>query len=235
MQKIVTLVILIAVVLVGERMVLKQKSIAQTFDKSKYSLSSPSSIWVVVNKQRPIKPRTYRPQDITSPDISLQLERNLEIMALQPEAAKALTQMSAAAEKSGLKFMLASGYRSYAKQNLAYNSEVEAYGQKVADEESARPGFSEHQTGWAADLEPANRKCELEACFAETAEYRWLAENSYKYGFVLRYPKDKQQITGFKFEPWHFRYVGVALAGEMHRAHKTTLEEFFGLPPAPNY
>jgi D-alanyl-D-alanine carboxypeptidase len=77
--------------------------------------------------------------------------------------------------------------------------------------------------------------CALQACFADTPQGLWLAANAWKYGFMLRYPNGKTPITGYEFEPWHYRYVGLELAAELHTTGIQTLEEFFGLPPAPTY
>ncbi len=108
-------------------------------------------------------------------------------------------------------------------------------GKAVADTQSARPGFSEHQTGLAADIEPASRTCEVQECFGDTPEGQWVAANAYKYGFVIRYPKDMQHVTGYIYEPWHVRYVGKKLAEQMHKEGVATLEQFFGLENAPDY
>ena len=200
----------------------QQKSQAG-FNKSKYSTDSPSSIWVVVNKQRPLNPITYAPSDLTSVG-------NGQYMRL--EAAQALVHLFADAKAAGYAIVPESGYRSYATQTSVYNSEVNSFGQAKADTESARPGHSEHQTGWAVDLGSAG--C-YEDCFGKTQASVWLVANAYKYGFILRYPANKSDITGYRNEPWHFRYIGPELSTEMHSINVTTLEEFFGLPAAPNY
>ena len=85
------------------------------------------------------------------------------------------------------------------------------------------------------DISAVPLKCPLEACFADTPQGKWLAKNAYKWGFILRYPKGMDDITGYTFEPWHYRFVGKALAKEMRDTEVKTLEEFFGLPPAPDY
>jgi D-alanyl-D-alanine carboxypeptidase len=128
-----------------------------------------------------------------------------------------------------------SAYRSYSTQVTVYNGWVAKLGQAQADIQSARPGFSEHQTGLALDISALPAKCSLDACFADTPQGQWLAANAWKFGFLLRYPADKTAITGVTFEPWHYRYIGVELATEMHETGVTTLEEFFGLPAAPDY
>jgi len=206
-----------------------------TFDKSKFSLDDPTSPWVVVNKQRPLSPKTYAPNGLRAPNIQLKGGKTTEAMQLTAETSQAVEALATAAQAEGLKFVLVSGYRSYNSQKTIYDSEVKGFGQAVADQESARPGHSEHQTGWAADLGRTDGKCEIEACFADTAEGKWLATNAHKYGFIIRYAKDKTSVTGYIYEPWHLRYVGSDLAAEMHRTNTETLEEFFGLSSAPTY
>lgn len=204
------------------------------FDKRQYSLSQPTSIWVVVNKQRPLNPADYVPPDLTVPDVPLRVPGN-DSMQLRQPAAQALEMMFAAAKSVGLPLMLSSGYRSYSYQVGLYGGYVKSMGQAGADAISARPGYSEHQTGLAADIEPLDEKCDVSVCFANLPAGKWLAANAYKYGFIMRYPADKVKITGYDYEPWHFRYVGVSLSTELHKLHIETLEEFFGLPAAPNY
>ncbi len=204
------------------------------FNKNLYSHSDPSSIWVVVNKQNPLNPVTYIPADLVFPTVPLRVPGN-ETMQLRRVAALAMEQMFAAAAKQSINLMLASGYRSYSYQTELYDGYVATQGKTVADAQSARPGYSEHQTGLAADVEPVSRNCEVEQCFATTPEGIWLANNSYKYGFIIRYPQNGQAITGYEYEPWHIRYIGVAAATEMHQNHVLTLEQFFGYPAAPHY
>jgi len=133
------------------------------------------------------------------------------------------------AKNTGYALVAESGYRSYYTQVSVYNSEVKSFGKAKADSESARPGHSEHQTGWAVDIGKAG--C-FEDCFGQTQAAQWLLANSYKYGFILRYPSDKVAITGYRNEPWHFRYIGTDLSTEMHNTNVTTLEEFFNVVPA---
>jgi zinc D-Ala-D-Ala carboxypeptidase len=196
----------------------------QSFNKKKYSLTDPSSPWVVVNKKRPLKPLQYAPNDLVEAG-------NPQL--LRSEAADALAAMLDDASKAGYTLTPESGYRSYETQQVAYNSEVTGFGQQYADKESARPGYSEHQTGWAIDLGSDN--CNVQDCFGGTPGGKWAIANAYKYGFILRYPADKSAITGYRNEAWHFRYVGKDLSTEMHKEHVATLEEFFDLAPAPDY
>lgn len=203
------------------------------FDKSKYSINDPESIWVVVNKGR-ILPSSYVPPDLVVPKVPLRTSAYDSEMHLRVAPSRAIEKLFNGALSSGIHLRLASGYRSYNEQISVYNSEVRRFGQAVADSESAQPGHSEHQTGLAADLEPASRACEINSCFATTAEGKWLAANCYKYGFIIRYQKNDQNITGYRYEPWHVRYVASDLAAEVHSSSQT-LEEFFGLPAVTSY
>jgi D-alanyl-D-alanine carboxypeptidase len=203
-----------------------------SFNKQLHSIDEPSSLWFIVNKQRAL-PAGYAPAGLRQPAIRLRASGSSE-MLLRDETATAVEQMTAAAAKQGINLMLVSGYRSYGLQQSVYSGNVAREGQAGADLTSARPGHSEHQTGLAADLGSTNRFCELETCFGQTPEGRWLATHAHEFGFVVRYPDNKQAIVGYTYEPWHMRYVGPELAGEIAKTGQT-LEEFFGLPPAPTY
>lgn len=206
-----------------------------TFDKKAQSISDPASLWLVVNKKRPLNPSSHAPTDLVTPDIPLRSSSGSSEMQVRKPVADALKLMTAQASKESVQLMLASGYRSYGLQTAVYNGYVKTQGRAVADSQSARPGYSEHQSGLSADIEPASRQCEVEDCFASTPEGKWLATNAYKYGFIVRYPKDAQKIVGYKYEPWHMRYVGIELSTELHRVGNPPLEIFFGLPPAVDY
>lgn len=190
---------------------------SNSFDKSKRSTSDPSSIWVVVNKSRPLNPREYAPTDL----VDFQGQR------MRKEALTALQQIFGAAASEGLQLQALSGYRSYETQQYVYNREVAAFGQEVADSQSAKPGHSEHQTGLSMDV--GGGGCGIEDCFGKTAEGKWAAANAYKFGFIIRYPEGKEATTGYRYEPWHLRYVGKELATEMRKQKVQTLEEFFKL------
>jgi D-alanyl-D-alanine carboxypeptidase len=204
-----------------------------SFNKSLYSTDEASSLWVVVNKGR-VLPSSYVPQKLTVPDVPLRLGSASDEMHIRSDAAAALAKMAQDAKQEGINLMLASGYRSYSNQTSTYAGFVRNDGVLKADTYSARPGHSEHQTGLAADIEPTNKKCELEQCFETTTEGQWLAANSYKYGFIIRYQKDTESLTGYEFEPWHVRFVGQELASEIMSQHQT-LEQFFGLPNYTTY
>lgn len=207
----------------------------KTFNKTEHSIDEPSSIWIVVNKQRPLQPAGYTPSDLVAPKVPLRLNGEEPEMQLRKEAAMALEALVAGAKKESLDLMVASAYRPYTFQQNLYNRYVTQQGQAAADTQSARPGHSEHQTGLAVDLEPTSQKCEVETCFADTPEGKWVAKNAYMYGFILRYQDGKDDETGYMYEPWHLRYVGKALSTELQRIGNPTLEQFFSLDPAPDY
>ena len=193
-----------------------------TFDRAARSLDDPTSIWVVVNKLRPMNPQDFEPPDL----VEVPVEYTNEPL-LRQEASDALVAMfDTALNEAGLELASNSAYRSYSAQENVYDGD---------DLTTARPGFSEHQTGLTVDIGPLSGECSLDECFGETPEGIWLRDNAWRFGFILRYPADKTAITGYTFEPWHFRYVGTDLANEMRETGVTTLEEFFGLPPAPDY
>lgn len=143
-------------------------------------------------------------------------------------AQKGVNAMVAAAKTEGVYMSVISSYRSYSYQATLYNNYVKRDGQAAADRYSARPGHSEHQTGLAFDFGGSNQSHWLETSFADTKEGKWLAGNAHKYGFILRYPKGKESITGYMFEPWHFRYVGSGESPKIKASGKT-LEEYLGV------
>jgi D-alanyl-D-alanine carboxypeptidase len=209
-------------------------SASSSFNKNQYSLTDPTSIWVIVNKQHQLNPKDYVPQDLVFPTVPLRVPGN-ESMQLRAVTATALEKMFADAKADGVDLMLSSGYRSYTYQVGLYNGYVQSMGQAAADVQSARPGYSEHQTGFAADVEPVSKNCELEQCFGDTPEGKWVQANSYKYGFIVRYTAGNQSITGYEAEPWHIRYIGVSLATEMHNTKIQTLEQFFNVSGGSSY
>ncbi|MGN6273822.1 MAG: M15 family metallopeptidase [Protaetiibacter sp.] len=192
-----------------------------TFDTTAFSLTDPTSPWVIVNKLNPLHPVDYAPE-LRVVDVPYVYEPRM-----RPEAADAIERMFAAfTAETGLEMQSQSAYRSYQTQVGVYQGN---------DTLTARPGYSEHQTGWVMDISAKPLSCALQICFGQTPQGQWLAAHAYEYGFVIRYPDGKTDVTGYQYEPWHVRYVGTPLATEMHDTGVQTLEEFFGLPPAPNY
>ncbi|MCM1314339.1 MAG: D-alanyl-D-alanine carboxypeptidase family protein [Prevotella sp.] len=135
---------------------------------------------------------------------------------------KQFGELSNAAAKEGLNIYLSSGYRSYAYQNTIYNNYVSWHGKALADTFSARAGHSEHQTGLAIDVNT------IDDSFADTPEAVWLSQHAHEYGFIIRYPKGKESVTGFKYEPWHIRYLGIEKATEVYNSG-LALEEYLGI------
>jgi D-alanyl-D-alanine carboxypeptidase len=194
------------------------------FDRGLRSIDDPNSTWVVVNKLRPLQPLGYAPADLVDVGGGLQL---------RTEAAQAIEALRAEAAAAGLDVAVQSAYRPFERQEGLFGNSMARFGVAGAEQRSARPGFSEHQTGLAVDV--GGGGCDIERCFGDTAEGRWVAANAHRTGFLVRYPAGSEPITGYQYEPWHLRYVGPELATEMHETGVATLEEFFGLPPAPQY
>ncbi len=145
----------------------------------------------------------------------------------------AFQKMKEAIKEKGIILWIQSGYRSYSLQNNLYNGYVKRSGKQQADTYSARPGHSEHQTGYAFDVcaskDGKNYPC-ITSSFNNTEPALWLKDNCYKYGFILRYPEGKENETGYKHESWHFRYVGVELATKLYNNGSwITLEDYLGI------
>jgi D-alanyl-D-alanine carboxypeptidase len=206
------------------------------FDPPKYSIDDADSIWVVVNKQRQISPLRYTPANLVFPEFPRPKIQNPFGLQLRQEAAVATVAMAKAMKDEGAgTLILNSGFRTYKNQQGLYNRTRDSRGSVVAEKLSARPGHSEHQLGLAADFSARGQGCVILTCFGNTDAGRWLEENAQEYGFILRYPKGYRAITGFQYEPWHFRYVGIELATELNSKGTKTLEEFWVLESAPDY
>ena len=202
-----------------------------TFDKRAFSIDDPASIWVVVNKPRALTTLAFAPADLVYPEVAY-----VNRQPMRAPVAQALVAMLAAGTaEASLEFSVQSAYRSFDSQTRVYAEDVAQHGTAYADTDTARPGHSEHQTGLAVDISAVPAKCSLDACFGDTPQGRWLAANAWRFGFILRYPADKVAVTGYTYEPWHFRFVGVPLSTELRRTGVSTLEEFFGLPGGQLY
>lgn len=181
-------------------------------------VSQPDSLTVLVNKYHAL-PQDYVPK--------------LEALgypygtgSLRPEAAAAFRAMADAARKDGISLQSVSAYRSYERQESIYARYLSQDTQASVDSYSARPGYSEHQTALALDINTAS----LSAHFENTPAYAWLVEHCAEYGFILRYPQGKEDITGYRFEPWHYRYVGTE-AAQACMSQNITFEEYLALQP----
>ena len=177
--------------------------------------------FIIVNKTYSL-PSNYQPKD---PYVTVSGERCND--CINKDAMEAFRLMKSDAQSIGLNIYISSGYRSYSYQDRIYHNYVSVSGKEGADTYSARPGHSEHQTGTCFDLNS------IDDSFAATAEGKWVNDHAYLYGFIIRYPKGKETITGYQYESWHLRYVGKDLAGKLyHDGNWETLEEYYGISSA---
>ncbi len=189
-------------------------------DKEAYTesqLIEEFSVDMLINKHRNLN-KDFVPENLSKIDSKYASEDGMKASRL---AINAFIEMSKAAKKDDMDIVINSAYRSYEDQEKISNTYLELYGQGYVDKYVAKPGFSEHQTGLCFDIGSRNSKV-----FAESNEYKWMLENAYKYGFILRFPKKYELITGFRSEPWHYRYVGKNIAKVIHD-EDITLEEYF--------
>lgn len=164
---------------------------------------------LIVNKKNPLPPTYNKGED--------------------PKAKAAFEKMAAAAKNEGFELVPFSGFRSYEYQTTLYDRYVNRDGKDAADRYSARPGYSEHQSGLAFDIgEKGREDLWLTSAFGESPAGKWLVENAHKYGFILRYPEGKEDVTGFMYESWHFRYLEGDTAAKVYEAG-VTLEEYLGV------
>ncbi|WP_042227000.1 M15 family metallopeptidase [Paenibacillus popilliae] len=187
-------------------------------------VTNEESIMVVVNKQRYL-PDGYEPPDLVEPNVKFSFDEPHEKRHMRKEAAEALEALFAGAEQDGITLNAVSGYRSYQRQQSLFNHYVETQGKEYASRVSAVPGTSEHQTGLAIDVSSPSVGNVLEEVFGDSEEGKWLAEHAHEYGFIIRYPKDGESITGYVYEPWHIRYVGKEAAEAIY-SEGPTLEQF---------
>lgn len=193
--------------------------------KSVSVVANPSAIPVLVNKVNKL-PASYQPSDLVDPDIPFIFKAKVEKRKMRSSAARAIEKLFAGAKHDGVSLLGVSAYRSHASQTAVFNHYVSIDGVKAAKTYSAVPGTSEHETGLAIDVTGGDGKCAAEDCFAGTSAAKWLEKHADKYGFIIRYPKGKEDITGYQYEPWHLRYVGKKVAQDI-MSQKITLEEYF--------
>lgn len=186
--------------------------------------SDPYSLLVVANKKYALD-YYFEPTDLRVVNAT-----GNRTHYLRDCAASALESMFAAAAQEGITLVTCSSYRSASYQASLYNNYVAMYGTATADTISARPGYSDHQTGLAADIGDHDQATVFTQAMENTVEGQWLYAHAHEYGFILRYPKGKEWITGYSFEPWHYRYVGVDYATAIYNVSPDcTLEEYFGI------
>lgn len=192
-------------------------------------VAQPNSIPVVVNKSLSL-PENFVPQNLVYLNVPFIFSGKSEKRMMRKEASIELERLFAGAKNEGVTLLGVSAYRSYQTQKALFERYVAIDGYEKARTYSAVPGTSEHQTGLAIDVTGGNGKCPAEDCFAGTKEAAWLEQNAAKYGFIIRYPKGKDAITGYKYEPWHLRYVGKDVALDVS-TQGITLEEYFNTVP----
>ncbi len=189
-----------------------------------------TTITYLVNREYPL-PADFVPEGLTTPDVLFPFaDTTIDKAKMTPEAGNALALLfDAAYDEEGLVLYGVSAYRSYSRQYTIYATNLAVYGIAHTNRYSAAPGRSEHQTGLAIDISCRSEGFELEDTFADTPEGIWVAENAHRFGFILRYPKGKEHITGYNYEPWHIRYVGTELAQHLYETG-LTLDEFYNAP-----
>lgn len=196
----------------------KDINVKEEFYQNIKLVENPDDLLVLVNKNNQLT-SSYIPKNLES--ISLKYANSDKY--LQKEAKEAFEKLSDDASNLGYRIVAISAYRDYNYQNELFNYYVKEKGLEYALNCSAKPGHSEHQTGLAVDVEGENKDYDQ---FESTKEFDWIKDNAHKYGFILRYPKGKEHITGFKYEPWHYRYVGKDIAKYIYE-NNLTLEEYF--------
>lgn len=188
------------------------------FYKKVKDIKNPDSLMVLVNKLNRLQ-SNYVPHDLEQ--ISLNYATNNKF--LRKEAKENFEKLSSDAKKIGYSIIAVSAYRDYDYQENLFNNYVKEKGENYALKCSAKAGHSEHQTGLSVDVMGSNNDYDQ---FEKSKEFDWMKNNSYKYGFILRYPKGKEYITGFKYEPWHYRYVSKDIASIIY-TEGITLEEYY--------
>ncbi|CUO24177.1 D-alanyl-D-alanine carboxypeptidase [Turicibacter sanguinis] len=188
-----------------------------SFYENVITVSNGDSKLVLVNKNYALD-SSYAPSDLVLPNVLVLGHEQNKTLYLREEASQHLEQLfSAAEQEAGLIFLARSGYRSYETQVSLYQRYVDQNGQEAADRFSARAGHSEHQTGLAIDVTADSVNGQLTTEFGKTAEGIWLKDNAHRFGYIIRYLEGRESETGYQYEPWHIRYVGVEAATEIYQ------------------
>lgn len=182
-----------------------------------------NGLFFLVNKEHHVD-KEYVPDDL-EPIKYYAADRNKYTRFMRAEAAEHFHELVEAAAAEGIDIVMTTAYRSYEFQEVLWNNYVAQKGEEEANKTSARPGESEHQTGLAVDLSTSEIDYRNSSDFADTAAGRWVAENAHKFGFILRFPEGKSDITGYSYEAWHLRYVGMTAAADIYE-QDLTLEEY---------
>lgn len=192
-------------------------------------IAKPADIAVLVNKQRKL-PEDYNPNDLVYPDVRFIFAEKIEKRKMRKDAATALEELFAAAENDNIQLAGVSAYRSHNTQQKLFDRYVKRDGLEKARTYSAFPGTSEHETGLAIDVSGSDGKCAAADCFADTKEALWLEKYAHEHGFIIRYLKGKEKITGYQYEPWHLRYVGKDVATEIAESGEVLEEYYYAIP-----
>ena len=193
--------------------------------KAQLQKDQENGLFLLVNKdpENHLDP-SYKAEDL-EPIKYYAADRNKYTRFMRAEAAEAFHRLVETAAEEGIDIVMTTAYRSYEFQQILWDNYVAQKGEEEANKTSARPGESEHQTGLAVDLSTSEIDYRNSSDFADTAAGRWVAENAHKFGFILRFPEDKTDITGYSYEPWHIRYVGLTAAADIYEEN-LTLEEY---------
>ncbi|MEX2356033.1 MAG: M15 family metallopeptidase [Thermaerobacterales bacterium] len=191
-------------------------------------ITNAADLLAVVNKERRL-PAGYEPPDLVIPEVPFTFEGVYPQRHLRRPAAEALAAMFDAAAAEGFTLYARSGYRTYEQQQQTFEANVARYGEERANQSSARPGESEHQTGLAMDVTTRAVGFRLIQSFGETPAGQWTHANAADFGFIVRYPRGREEETGYQFEPWHLRFVGVE-AARLIFEHGLILEEYLAYP-----
>lgn len=192
----------------------------------KPQIDSEDPYLLLVNKTHPLE-KTYEPQGLKSIRYFAS-DRDASTRYMVEEAADQFHLLVEAALAQGHEIVMTTAYRSYGFQTILWDNYVARHGEEKANTFSARPGESEHQSGLCTDVSSPSVGYQLTTEYGESPEGSWLAQNAHEYGFIIRYPKGKEDITGYQYEPWHIRYVGKEAASYMYQK-QITLEEYLGI------
>lgn len=190
-------------------------------------VNNPADTLVLVNKSHAL-PSDYIPDNLVAPNVRFAFTQDLPKRYMRKEAANALEDLFVAGDKADVNLFAQSGYRSYNRQESIFASYVARDGEDAANKYSARPGESEHQTGLTMDVTSPDINFNINTNFADTEEGKWVKAHAHEFGFIIRYPKGKEDITKYQYEPWHLRYVGKEVAAVIHEKD-ITLEEYLGV------
>ncbi|MGY0694345.1 D-alanyl-D-alanine carboxypeptidase family protein [Virgibacillus sp. FSP13] len=190
------------------------------------TVTNPKDTLVLVNKHHAL-PANFEPEDLVIPNVRFPFTEDIPKKYMRKEAAGALEKMFAAGDKAGIDLFAQSGYRSYDRQQNLFDAYAAKDGMEAANKYSARPGESEHQSGLTMDITSPDIDYQLTIEFGDTDEGKWVKDNAHRFGFIIRYPEDKEAITEYQYEPWHLRYVGKDAATVIYEK-QITLEEYLG-------